>query len=150
MSVNKAILIGRLGQDPNIRRLEGGAIVANFSIATSEKYTAKTGEKIESTEWHNIVVWNKLAEITEQYVKKGMLIYVEGKLKTRSWEKDGQKHYTTEIFADKLQMLSSGQQSSNEQQNNPPREQKSQERTAAGTPADIYNPPTGGDNDLPF
>ena len=151
MSVNKAIFIGRLGKDPEVKHLDGGATVASFSLATSEKYTAKNGEKVEFTDWHNIVVWNKLAEIVEKYVKRGMMVYIEGKLKTRSWEKDGQKHYTTEIFADTIQMLSSsGQQSSNEQQNNPTREQKSQERTAAGTPADIYNPPIGDDNDLPF
>lgn len=105
-SLNKVQLIGRLGKDPEIRRLDSGVIVASFSIATSENYTNKQGEKVEQTEWHNIVTWGKLAEVVEKYVKKGMLIYIEGKLKTRQWEKDGQKHYTTEIFADGMLMLS--------------------------------------------
>jgi len=108
-SLNKVQLIGRLGKDPEVRHLDSGVNVASFSIATSESYTNKAGEKVEQTEWHNIVAWGKLAEIIEKWVNKGMLVYVEGKLKTRKWEKDGQTHYTTEIFADGLQMLSKGE-----------------------------------------
>lgn len=108
-SLNKVQLIGRLGKDPEVRHLDSGVNVASFSIATSESYTNKVGEKVEQTEWHNIVAWGKLSEIIEKWVTKGMLVYVEGKLKTRQWEKDGQKHYTTEIFADGLQMLSKGE-----------------------------------------
>lgn len=105
-SLNKVQLIGRLGKDPEVRHLDSGMTVSNFSIATSESYTNKQGEKVEQTEWHAIVAWGKIAEIIEKWVTKGMLIYIEGKLKTRKWEKDGQTHYATEIFADSLQMLS--------------------------------------------
>ena len=107
-SVNKVILIGNLGKDPEVRKLESGATVANFSIATSETYTDKnTGEKKESTDWHDIVVWRGLAEVTEKYVKKGMKVYIEGRLKKRSWQdKEGQTRYTTEVLADNMTILS--------------------------------------------
>lgn len=107
-SVNKVILIGNLGKDPEVRHLENGAVVANFSIATSEVYTDKTtGEKVETTDWHDIVVWRGLAEVAEKYLKKGYKIYVEGKLKKRSWQdKEGNTRYTTEIIADELNILS--------------------------------------------
>ena len=107
-TVNKVILIGNLGKDPEVRHLENGAVVANFPIATSESYTDKnTGQKVENTDWHNIVVWRGLAGVVEKYVKKGQKIYVEGKLKTRSWQdKDGSTSYTTEIIADELTILS--------------------------------------------
>lgn len=106
-SVNKVILIGNLGKDPEVRRLENGAVVASFSIATSETYTEKaTGERRENTDWHNIVVWRGLAEVTEKYVKKGMKVYVEGKLKTRSWQdKEGNTRYTTEVLAEEMTIL---------------------------------------------
>src|SRR5882762_8713656 len=104
--VNKVILVGNLGKDPEVRYLEGGAAVANFSLATSESYKDKTGKKVDQTEWHNIVVWRGLAEIAEKYLKKGMQIYVEGKIRTRSWDdKEGNKRYTTEIVADTFNML---------------------------------------------
>ncbi len=107
--VNKVILIGRLGKDPEVRHLESGVTVANFSLATSETYNDRnTGEKREQTEWHNVVLWRGLAEIAEKYVKKGNMIYVEGKLKTRSWEKDGITRYTTEIVGDNMTMLGGG------------------------------------------
>lgn len=109
MSINKVILVGHCGKQPEVRHLDSGVNVASFSLATSENYTNKKGEKVEQTEWHSIVIWGKLAEVVEKYVTKGQLLYVEGKIKTRSWEKDGQKHYTTEIFADSLQMLSKGE-----------------------------------------
>ena len=105
--VNKVILIGRLGKDPEVRNLDNGTVVANFSIATSESYKDRTtGEKKEITEWHNIVVWRALAEITQKYLHKGDMVYIEGKLRTRSWEKDGVTRYTTEIVADNMNMLS--------------------------------------------
>lgn len=104
--INKVILVGRLGKDPEIRHLENGVAVASFSLATSESYKDRTtGERKEQTEWHNIVLWRGLAEVAEKYVKKGDLIYVEGKLKTRSWEKDGVTRYTTEIVGDNMTML---------------------------------------------
>jgi single-strand DNA-binding protein len=107
-SVNKVILIGNLGKDPEVRRLENGSVVANFSIATSEVYTDKaTGEKREVTDWHDIVVWRGLAEVTEKYLKKGYKVYVEGKLKKRSWQdKEGNTRYTSEILAEEMTILS--------------------------------------------
>lgn len=105
--VNKVILVGRLGKEPEIRNLENGAMVANFSIATSEVYKDRTtGERRESTEWHNIALWRGLAEIAQKYLHKGDMVYIEGKLKTRSWEKDGITRYTTEIVGENLTMLS--------------------------------------------
>jgi len=105
--VNKVILIGNLGADPEIRHLQNGASVANFRLATSETYKDKTtGEKREQTEWHNVVAWRGLAEITEKYVRKGSKIYVEGKLRTRQWQdKDNNTRYTTEIVADEMTLL---------------------------------------------
>jgi single-strand DNA-binding protein len=106
MSVNKVILIGRLGKDPEVRYMTSGEAVANVTLATSEKYKDKSGEKVEKTEWHNLVFYRRLAEIAGEYLKKGSLIYVEGKLQTRKWQtKDGQDRYSTEILADQMQML---------------------------------------------
>lgn len=111
MSVNKAILVGNVGANPEVRHLESGIAVANFTLATSETYTPKgKTEKVTNTEWHRIVVWDKLAEVIEKYVKKGQQLYVEGSIRTRSWEdKEGVKKYTTEIvvrgFGDKIEML---------------------------------------------
>lgn len=107
-SVNKVILIGNLGKDPEVRHLENGAVVANFPIATSETYTDRnTGERRENTDWHDIVVWRGLAEVVEKYVRKGHKVYVEGKLKKRSWQdKEGNTRYTTEVVADELTILS--------------------------------------------
>ncbi len=107
-SVNKVILIGNLGKDPEVRRLENGSIVANFPLATSETYTDKTtGEKKESTDWHDVVVWRGLAEVVDKYVRKGTKVYVEGRLKKRSWQdKEGQTRYTTEVLGDNLTILS--------------------------------------------
>jgi single-strand DNA-binding protein len=103
--VNKAILIGNLGRDPEVRYTPAGTAVASFSIATSERFTDKSGQRQERTEWHNIVCWSKLAEICKQYLKKGSTIYIEGRIQTRSWDKDGIKHYKTEIIASTMQML---------------------------------------------
>jgi len=104
-SLNKVILIGRLGQNPEVREV-GTSKVANFSIATDESYTDRSGNKVEKTEWHRIVMWNKAAENAEAYLKKGSLVYIEGKLETRSWENDaGEKRYSTEIKSFSFQML---------------------------------------------
>jgi single-strand DNA-binding protein len=104
--VNKVILIGHLGKDPEVRRLESGAMVANFTLATTEAYKDKNGNRVEQTEWHNIVCWRKLGEIAEKYLKKGSLIFVEGKIRTRNYtDKDNQKKYFTEIIADNFTML---------------------------------------------
>ena len=105
--VNKVILVGNLGKDPEVRHLEGGTAVASFSIATTEVYKDKTGTRQEQTEWHNIVVWRGLAEVAEKYLKKGMTIYIEGKLRTRSWDdKEGHKRYSTEVVGDTFTILS--------------------------------------------
>ncbi|MEO6883534.1 MAG: single-stranded DNA-binding protein [Bacteroidia bacterium] len=104
--VNKVILVGNLGKDPEVRYLEGGTAVAKFSLATSESYKDKTGKKVDQTEWHNIVLWRGLAEIAEKYLKKGMQVYIEGKIRSRSWEdKEGVKKYTTEIVGESLNIL---------------------------------------------
>ncbi|RLD26272.1 MAG: single-stranded DNA-binding protein [Bacteroidetes bacterium] len=100
--LNKVQLIGNLGKDPEIKEFENGNKVANFSIATSESYKNKSGERVTNTEWHNVTVFGNLVDIIEKYVKKGSKIYIEGKLKTRSWEKDGEKKYITEIVLEQF------------------------------------------------
>ena len=104
--VNKVILIGNLGKDPEVRYLDSGVAVANFSLATTESYKNKEGERVSQTEWHNIVLWRGLAEIAEKYLKKGNSVYIEGKIRNRKWEdKDGNTRYTTEILGDNMTML---------------------------------------------
>ena len=104
--VNKVILIGRLGQDPEVRYTPSGQAVANFTMATSENWTGKDGQKQERTEWHRIVVWGRLAELCKDYLRKGRQVYIDGKLQTRSWDdKEGKKRYTTEIVANTVQFL---------------------------------------------
>lgn len=107
-SVNKVILVGNLGADPEIRYTPSGTAVANFRLATNEQWTNKNGEKAERTEWHRIVAWARLGEICGEYLKKGTQVYIEGRLQTKSWEdRDGNKRYTTEIVAQAMQMLGS-------------------------------------------
>ena len=105
--INKVILVGRLGKDPEIKSTAGGQTVAKFSVATDERFTDKNGEKQERTEWHNIVAWGKLAEICGQYLRKGKLVYIEGSIRTDSWEdkESGQKRYRTDIVANTMKML---------------------------------------------
>lgn len=108
MSVNKVILVGRLGKDPETRYMTNGEAVTNATLATSENWKDKSGEKQEKTEWHNLVFYRRLAEIAGEYLKKGSQIYVEGKLQTRKWQtKEGQDRYTTEIIVNEMQMLGS-------------------------------------------
>lgn len=138
MGINKVILIGNAGKDPEVRHLDSGITVASFSLATSETYKDKDGNKVTNTEWHNIVAWRKLAEIVEKYVKKGSSLYIEGKIKTRSYDdKDGVKKYVTEIFADQMQMLGS-------KQNN---ESAEPEKTAGAVEVGNSQPE---EDDLPF
>jgi single-strand DNA-binding protein len=137
LGVNKAILIGRLGKDPELRYTPGGQPVANFTLATSERWNDKNGQRQEKTEWHNIIAWGKLAELVNQYLKKGRAAYVEGRITTRSWDdRDGNKKYRTEIVANQVQFLSTqGEQPSgpgasdtgNESQDSGPRNSPSQE-----------------------
>ena len=109
-NLNKVMLIGRLGKDPEIRYTQSGSAVANFSLATDEYWTDAQGQRQQRTEWHNIVVWNKLADLAQNYLKQGSQVYVEGRLQTRSWDdaQTGQKRYRTEVVASTLQFLDSG------------------------------------------
>lgn len=105
MALNKVLLIGNVGKDPDVRHFEGGGSVANFSLATTERYKDRNGETKDVTEWHNIVCWRQLADLAENYIRKGTQIYVEGKLRTRSYESNGATRYVTEIQADTIQLL---------------------------------------------
>ncbi|MBK9460443.1 MAG: single-stranded DNA-binding protein [Sphingobacteriales bacterium] len=106
-SLNKVMLIGRLGKDPEAYHFDSGRIKVSFPLATSDSYTNKEGVKVEETEWHNVVMWGKQAEIAEKYLRKGKLVFIEGRIKTRTWDdKDGNKRYTTEVEAAVFTMLS--------------------------------------------
>lgn len=143
MSVNKVILVGNVGRDPEIKHLDKGVAVANFSLATTENYISKNGDKVSTTEWHNIVLWRGLAEVAEKYVKKGSQLYIEGRIRTRSWDdKDGVKRYTTEIYGDTMQLL--GRRESQGESNG---------QTAQNDVPSIANEPdytTTEEDDLPF
>jgi single-strand DNA-binding protein len=148
MSVNKVILVGNVGKDPEVRHLDTGVAVANFPLATSESYTAKNGERVTTTEWHNIVLWRGLAEVAEKYVTKGRQLYIEGKIRTRTYDdKDGNKRYMTEIYADSMQMLGTkaDNQGSTNQQASTPGAQPSASMSNEPQIEDI-----SGDEDLPF
>ena len=135
-SVNKVILIGNLGADPELRYTPSGTAVANFSLATKESWTSKDGGKGERTEWHRIVAWGRLAEICGEYLHKGRLVYVEGRIQTRAWEdREGNKRYTTEIVAQTMQMLGTGGR-------------REPVETAAEFP--VEEPPDISDDDIPF
>ncbi len=141
MAVNKVMLIGNLGRDPEIRYTTGGQAVANFTLATTEKYTNKAGEKQEDTEWHRIVAWGRLAEICGEYLTKGRMVYIEGSIKTRSWEdKEGNTKWTTEIVARNMQML--GGQGGRSESSAP------DEKVPADF--DIEDDSFGSDDDIPF
>lgn len=106
MSVNKVILVGRLGRDPETRYTSSGQAVCNFTLATDESYRDRSGERQKRTEWHRIVLWGKLAEIAQQYLRKGALVYIEGRIQTRQWDdRDGNKRTSTEIVANVMRML---------------------------------------------
>lgn len=144
MSVNRALILGNCGKDPEVR-VVGENKVASFSVATTEKYKdSKTGEWKENTEWHNIVCWRNTAELAEKYIKKGTQLFIEGKLRTRSWDKDGEKRYVTEIVADSIQLLGKKEGSDSPapaQQQRKPLYQQTTPMPAAGEP---------DDSDLPF
>ena len=150
--VNKVILVGNLGKDPEVRRLESGVAVASFPLATSESYKDRnSGERITQTEWHNIVVWRGLAEVAEKYLRKGNQVYIEGKLKTRSWEdQDKNMRYTTEIVADNMTMLGGRQdQGANSVQSGSTAASTSQSDSAQKAQPD-FSSPNGDEDDLPF
>ena len=137
-SLNKVILVGNVGKDPEVRHLEGGSVVATFSLATSETFKDRLGNKVDQTEWHNIVLWGQKAEFTEKYIKKGTQIYVEGKIQTRNYEKDGIKRYYTEIYAENIQLL--GKKPETGEVHAP----------QAAQPTDMPTPPPVAEDDLPF
>lgn len=103
--INKVILVGNVGKDPDVRYLEGGTAMARFPLATSESYKNKEGQKVETTEWHNLVLWRGLAEVAEKYVRKGKMLYIEGKIRTRQYGEENAKKYITEIVVDQMTML---------------------------------------------
>jgi len=154
--INKVTLVGRLGGDPEVRTLESGAMVAKFGLATSENYRDKSGEWQEQTEWHDIVVWRGLAERAQEYLKKGTLVYLEGKLTHRKWQdKDGNNRKTTEVVANYFRMLSSRNANSSGGNNNyMPNEEPAQTMSApppkSTAPAAAPSAPSSDDEDLPF
>lgn len=141
MSVNKVILVGNVGKDPEVRYIDKDVAVANFPLATSEKgYTLQNGTQVpERTEWHNIVAWRSLATLAEKYIKKGTQLYIEGKIQTRSWEKDGIKRYTTEIYAETIQLLGKKPETSEEPS-----------VLVSPSPNSEVQAPPPGEDDLPF
>lgn len=148
MSVNKVILIGNIGQDPDLRKLPNGDSVCNVSLATSKKWKDKTtGETKEKTEWHRVVFFGRTADAVAQYCPKGSTIYVEGELETRTWEKDGVKQYTTEIRANlmDIQKTPNGPQSGGQQSQN-----SSQQRTQQQSRPAQQQPQQNFDDDVPF
>ena len=157
-SVNKVILIGNLGKDPEMRYLPSGEAIANFSVATSENWTDKTsGDKKEQTEWHRVVFFGRTAEVVGQYVKKGSKIYVEGRLQTRKWQdKEGQERYTTEVRGDVMRMLDRrGEGAGSMDQEPPAMESQSQPQPRRSAPAKAAPArATSGfddmDDDIPF
>lgn len=147
MSVNKVILLGNLGQDPELRNTAGGQSVANFSLATNERWKDKDGEKQERTEWHRVVLWGKVAEIAGEYLSKGDTVYVEGKLQTRKWtDKEGNDRYSTEVVGQTLQFVTTKGKGGGDD--------REQERPAARTSKPAASKPLPKDedfdDDIPF
>lgn len=140
MSVNKVILVGNVGKDPEVRYLDKNVAVANFTLATTERgYTMQNGTQVpERTEWHNIVAWRASAEYAEKYIRKGSQLYIEGKIQTRSWEKDGVKRYTTEIYVESFQLLGKKPDSIEPLS------------AVAAPPAEAIQAPPHAEDDLPF
>ena len=148
MSVNKVILVGNVGKDPEIRHLDSNVSVANFPLATSESYTNKAGEKVTTTEWHNIVCWRSSATYAENYIRKGSQLYVEGKIKTRTYDApDGSKRYVTEIYTDSMQLLGKRADSPTPSESN-----KTTQIPTVNEPADnfSYGKEDKEEDDLPF
>ncbi|HBX49945.1 MAG: single-stranded DNA-binding protein [Bacteroidetes bacterium RIFOXYA12_FULL_35_11] len=141
MSVNKVILVGNVGKDPEVRHLDSGVVKTNFTLATGEVYKNKNGEQVRTTEWHNLVTWRQQAEFAEKNIKKGMLIYVEGKITSRSWDdKDGNKRYITEIVVDTIQLLGKKEGAGENQNPEQKTEETSETQGLSSVPED----------DLPF
>ncbi len=147
MAVNKVILVGNVGKDPETRHLDSGTTLCKFPLATNEVYK-KDGEQVKNTEWHNIVLWRKIAEVAEQYVKKGDLLYIEGRIRTRSYDdQDGNKKYMTEIIGDNLQMLGKRQSDGDSAPNDSPPANNTSTNNDTETASDDFSSQT---DDLPF
>ena len=143
--VNKVILLGNLGRDPELRYTQGGQAVANFTLATSESWNDKSGERVERTEWHRVVVWGRVAELCSQYLSKGRSVYLEGRIQTREWEdKEGKKRYTTEVNAQTVQFLGNSRNEGNAASSGENAQPESMPADSAGG-----GPPAPGD-DIPF
>lgn len=147
--INKVILIGNLGRDPEVRTLDNGLKRVSFSLATTETYKDKNGQKVSQTEWHNIICWRNLADIAEQYLFKGKQIYLEGKIRTRSWEDNGIKKYTTEIVADTFTMLGSLNREDASGNSNTPSSNSEQSGSNLSSPGN-FPESVENDDDLPF
>ena len=151
--VNKVVLVGRLGKDPEVRHLSDTSSVCNFTLATNESYKDRQGNRVDQTEWHNITIWRPgLVGVAEKYLQKGKLIYLEGKLKTRAWDdKEGNKRYTTEVHVDQLQMLERSQDASSSMapQSNASMSANSSQGSPSATDSTVSNTPKV-DDDLPF
>ena len=168
MALNKVLLIGNVGKDPEIRHLQGGASVATITLATSERYRDRNGESREMTEWHTIIAWRQLADLAENYIRKGSQIYVECRIRTRSWDdQNGQKRYVTEIQADTIQLLGrrGDTPGAPAQPQGQPQPQQGYNQPSYGTPAQPHHAPApqqttpmvnpadlndDGPDDLPF
>ncbi len=149
--INKVILIGNLGRDPEVRHLESGAAVAKFSVATNENYKDKNGDWQKVTEWHDVVCWRGLAERAEQYLKKGSMVYVEGKLTHRKWQdKEGNDRYTTEVLANTWRSLEKREASAYQASSNMPTQEPVTTTTPKTTTAPAADAPASDDDDLPF
>ncbi|MDG2042472.1 MAG: single-stranded DNA-binding protein [Bacteroidia bacterium] len=148
--INKVTLIGHLGKDPEVRYLEKDRVVANLTLATNERYNDRNGNRVETTEWHNLEMWDGLAKVAEKYLKKGSLVYVEGKLKTEEWEKDGIKRYTTRIRVTTMNMMDKASGSSNETASAPTSSQESSQSIAKQNDDAVDSIIDSGDDDLPF
>ncbi|NND93945.1 MAG: single-stranded DNA-binding protein [Flavobacteriales bacterium] len=149
--INKVILVGNLGKDPEVRHLENGAVVANFPIATSEVYTDKNGQRVTQTEWHNVVLWRRNAEVAEKYLRKGRQVYIEGKLRTRNWtDRDGNTRYTTEVVGDLLQLLGSRPDDTGQQNTSETSAVSNIDSTAKSSPKEPELAPGTPEDDLPF
>lgn len=158
MGVNKVILVGNLGKDPELRYTPAGVAVTTFSLATSERYKDKQGAMQEKVEWHNIIAWRQLAEICGKYLHKGKQVYLEGKITTRSYDdRDGVKKYITEIVVDQMQMLGSKddqgeRQSGSGQDHRPtnPKPERQQDQRSQSQATDYASPPFDPEDDIPF
>lgn len=152
MSVNKVILVGNLGKDPELRYTPSGAAVATFSLATSERFKGKDGQMQDKTEWHNIVAWRQLAEICGKYLHKGKQVYIEGRIQTRSYDdRDGNKRYITEIVADQMQMLGKAGEEGGGSYSREPRQVREPHAREGSRPVEDYaDPPFNPDDEIPF